>query len=157
MVILPKICAQLRPLLGFRWEMASTSKLEAAYSIAVQGIGSWRRKQVSAKVVASIFAKKKKHVPRQYQYFQKMSFTVLRNRMKWSQLQQYGCRPESQLDEDLSGAKSEFAKESLAVYLQTIQSFTRRSTWNLRSWLSLPSWRCCWRDLIQLELELELS
>ena len=108
MVILPKICAQLRPLLGFRWEIASTSKLEAPHSIAVQGIGGYRRKQVSAKVVASIFAKKKKHVPRQYQYFQKMSFTVLRNRMKWSKLRQGGRR----VDEELSGAESEFSKES---------------------------------------------
>ena len=87
MVILPKICAQLRPLLGFRWEIASTSKLEAPHSIVVQGIGRCRHKQVSAR--------QKKHVPRQYQYFQKMSFTVLRNRMKWSKLQQDGRRPES--------------------------------------------------------------
>ena len=35
MVILPKISAELRALLGFRWEIATTSKLEAAHSIAM--------------------------------------------------------------------------------------------------------------------------
>ena len=35
MVILPKISAELRALLGFFWEIATTSKLEAAHYIAM--------------------------------------------------------------------------------------------------------------------------
>ena len=151
----------LRPLLEFRWEIVISSKLEAACTLCCSPMALVADVNKFLQKFLPQFLLGNKGLPRRYQYFQKMSSTILRNCTKLSKLQKFrkfwdGIVVVEELDLDQrekSLKRVEFQLVSLLLNWSSLSLASARA----RAQSEISENSCCWRDLVQVELELELS